>query len=461
MYGGWKSGESDQIQRIEETNSKMQIHTVTILGANGTMGRNIAAIFASFGGAQVYLVSRTKEKSIRAKDKAYQSVRAESVKEKMIPADYSELDECIRQSDLVFEACAEDWNIKVEIHSRIAEILTTLEGKGKIICTGTSGLSITGLAELYPEEYRCLFIGMHFFNPPYNMPLCELTPTKYSDRTVFEEVFDYGKKVLFRTMVEVKDSPAFLGNRIGFQFINEALQTAEKYKYNGGIDYIDAILGPFTGRAMAPLVTADFVGLDVHKAIVDNLYENTNDYAHNTLILPQFAEMLIKENRLGRKTGEGLYKTIIHDSGAKIRQVYDIEHGYYRNVMKYQFPFVEEMVSAFQVGDYERGFAALINNHSLEADLCCTFLLKYILYSLEAAKDVGYDIHSADDVMAAGFNWCPPLAILEALGGAKVVEQLCVERLEQNILEKIQAKELLESPEPSRYDYRRFIKAKH
>lgn len=262
-------------------------------------------------------------------------------------------------------------------------------------------------------------------------------------------------------MVEVKDSPAFLGNRIGFQFINEALQTAEKYKYNGGIDYIDAILGPFTGRAMAPLVTADFVGLDVHKAIVDNLYENTNDYAHNTFILPQFAEMLIKENRLGRKTGEGLYKTIIHDSGAKIRQVYDIEHGYYRNVMKYQFPFVEEMVSAFQVGDYEKGFVALINNHSLEADLCCTFLLKYILYSLEAAKDVGYDIHSADDVMAAGFNWCPPLAILEALGGTKVVEQLCVERLEQNILEKIQVKKLLEKAEPSRYDYRRFIKAKH
>ena len=243
----------------------MQIHSVTILGANGTMGRNIAAIFASFGGAQVYLVSRTKEKSMRAKDKAYQSVRAESVKEKMIPADYSELEQCIRQSDLIFEACAEDWDIKVNVHKKVAEILRKLgTNEKKIICTGTSGLSITGLADLYPEEERRYFMGMHFFNPPYNMTLCELTPIHYSDRTVFEEVFDYGKNVLFRTMVEVKDSPAFLGNRIGFQFINEALQTAEKYKYNGGIDYIDAILGPFTGRAMAPLVTADFVGLDVH-----------------------------------------------------------------------------------------------------------------------------------------------------------------------------------------------------
>lgn len=77
------------------------INVVTVLGANGTMGRNIAAIFASFGNAKVYLVSRTKEKSIKAKSKAYQSVRAESVKEKMLPADYSELEQCIRQSDLI------------------------------------------------------------------------------------------------------------------------------------------------------------------------------------------------------------------------------------------------------------------------------------------------------------------------------------------------------------------------
>lgn len=84
----------------------MQIHTVTMLGANGTMGRNIASIFASFGGAKVYLVSRTVEKSIQAKEKAYRSVRAESIKEKMIPTDYSKLEQCIINSDLIFEACA-------------------------------------------------------------------------------------------------------------------------------------------------------------------------------------------------------------------------------------------------------------------------------------------------------------------------------------------------------------------
>lgn len=72
--------------------------------------------------------------------------------------------------------------------------------------------------------------------------------------------------------MQVKDNPAFLGNRIGFQFINDAMQYADRFKDNGSIDYIDAILGSFTERSMAPLTTSDFVGLDVHKAIVDNIY---------------------------------------------------------------------------------------------------------------------------------------------------------------------------------------------
>lgn len=438
----------------------MQIRTVTILGANGTMGRNIAAIFASFGGAQIYLVSRTIEKSLQAKEKAYISVRSESVKNRMIPSDYSNLRECIEQSDLIFEACAEEWNTKVEIHRRVAEILEMFRDDSRIICTGTSGLSITGLAELYPDEQRKRFIGMHFFNPPYNMTLCELTPTKYTDQNCFSSLFDYGKNVLFRTMVEVKDSPAFLGNRIGFQFINEALQTAEKYQYSGGIDYIDAILGPFTGRAMAPLATADFVGLDVHKAIIDNLYENTRDYAHHTFLLPEFANRLIHKGKLGKKTGEGLYKTIVHDSGIIIRQVYDIEHGYYREIMKYRFPFVEDMISSLHSGDYRQAFSILVKNESQEAHMCCRFLLQYIFYSLTAARNVGYDIHAADDVMAAGFNWCPPLALVEAFGGSDVFKDLCRERLDNSIFYEIDFDSLIKMIEPSKYDYRRFLKAK-
>lgn len=230
-----------------------KVNTVTVVGANGTMGQNIAAIFASFGNAKVYLVSRNIEKSVAAKNRAYLSVRAESIKEKMVPSDYEHLEECVRASDLIFETCAEDWKVKENVHRRISNVLGT-DAYDKVFVSGTSGISITKLAELYPKEYRHQFMGMHMFNPPYQMTLCEMIPTKYTvkNASVFEAVKAYASLVLHRVVVETSDTPAFLGNRIGFQFINEALQMAEHYKYNGGIDYIDAILGTFTGRPMPP-----------------------------------------------------------------------------------------------------------------------------------------------------------------------------------------------------------------
>lgn len=440
----------------------LEVKTVTVVGANGTMGRNISAIFASFGQAKVYMVSRDLKKSEMAKEKAYESVRAESVKNNMFAADYSMLEQCIAESDIVFESSAENWKVKSSVTRLVAEAAEkNIERcRNTVFCTGTSGLSITGLSELYSEELRSNYMGMHMFNPPYTMTLCEMTPTKYSNRLLFDAAMSYCRNVLYRTVVEVKDSPAFLGNRIGFKFINEALQCAEKYKYNGGIDYIDAILGCFTGRNMAPLATSNFVGLDVHKAIVDNLYENTDDFAHETFILPAYAQKLIDNGNLGRKSGAGLYKTVVHDSGAKIRQVYDVETGIYRNVMNYTFPFIETMLVRLKEGDYERAMSVIKTNHSPEAELCLYFLLEYVLYSLRATELVGYDIHSADDVMAAGFNWCPPLAMIHALGGVNEFESLCKERIDKRILERVNLNYLLQRVEPSRYDYRKFIRAK-
>lgn len=438
----------------------MKIKKVTVIGANGTMGRNVSAIFASFGNAKVYLVSRNIEKSVKAKEMAYLSVKADSIKEKLEPKDYSQLEECINDSELIFEACAESWEVKKSIHERISEILSKVSKIDKIICSGTSGLSITGLALSYNELWRTRFVGMHFFNPPYSMPLCELIPTDYTDYEMFNELYVYTEQVLYRTVAKIKDTPAFLGNRIGFQFINEALRLAEKYKYNGGIDYIDAIFGSFTGRVMPPLTTADFVGLDVHKALMDNLYSNTNDFARNSFVLPEFVEDLVRLGKLGRKKNEGLYKRIILQDGRKVYQVYDIEQKKYREVIKYTFPFVEKMVRELKEGNYNNAIKALIKNNSMEAEICCQLLLNYILYSLYTTNDIGESIHSADDVMATGFNWCPPLALFQAFSEVCDFEILCRERLDESVLDSINLKNLLGLIETSKYDYRRFIRAK-
>lgn len=433
----------------------MNIKTVTVVGANGTMGANISAIFASFGNAKVYMVSRDIEKSKKAAAKAARSVRAEVILKNLVPADYSMLAECVAESDLVFESTAENLEIKKNITRQIADNLK----KDAVACSGTSGLSITTLADCLYEEQKSRYFGVHMFNPPYNMTLCELIATKYSDNQIKNELKDYLTNILIRTVVETKDTPAFLANRIGFQFINEAMQYAEKYKDNGGIDYIDAILGSFTGRSMAPLATADFVGLDVHKAIVDNVYHNSDDYANDTFILPKFAQKLIDEGKLGRKTGSGLFQMEVYEEKQKRLMVYDINTGTFREKNKYVFPFAESMKKYISDGDYTHAFESLINNKSLEAEICLHFLLNYIVYSLVTIESVAYDVQSADAAMATGFNWCPPLAMLDALTNVTEVKSLIKEHLDRVVLTQIDVDKLMADVPKSKYDYRLFFKS--
>lgn len=434
----------------------MIIKTVTVVGANGTMGTNVSAIFASFGNAKVYMVSRDVEKSKKAALKAGKTVKADSIYSHLVPADYSMLADCVKASDLVFESAAENLDLKIELHTKIGQSLK----KGAIACTGSSGLSITRLAECYPEEVRCQFFGVHMFNPPYQLTLCELTASPYSDMQMYGELKDYLTNQLYRTVAESKDLPAFLGNRIGFYFINEALIYAERYQDNGGIDYIDAILGSFTGRTMPPITTADFVGLDVHKAIVDNIYENTNDYVHEKFVLPEYVQKLIDKGYLGRKRGQGLYKLIKGDNDYKRMMVWDIKEGGFRDVIKYTFPFALKMKEYLKVGDYDKAILELINNHSQEADICLRFLLRYIVYSLYTAEHVGYDLRVADDVMATGFTWCPPFAMMEAFTRVCDLGALMKERLKPEILGNVDIDHIIAEQIKSKYDYRIYFKAK-
>lgn len=404
----------------------MQIKTVTVIGANGTMGANISAIFASFGNAKVYMVDL--EKSDAAIERAVKSVRAESIRKNLISENYSSLERCIKESDLVFESVVENIDIKKEITEKASKWLN----KDAYFCTGTSGLSINEISNSLPKELRHKYFGVHFFNPPYSMTLCELIKTNESKQEDIVFLKKYLESKLLRTVVVCDDKPAFLGNRIGFQFINSALLLAEKHQDEGGLDYVDSIFGPVTGRLMAPCNTADFVGLDVHKAIIDNLYRNTNDYQKQSFVIPSYVLELVVNKKLGRKTKEGLFKLIINEDGSKVPLVYDIKTKTYRNKNKYSFVFLEKMKEHIKNGDYELAFNVLKNDNSKEAIICKEMLKMYVDYSIYVSKEVCGDIFSADDAMATGFGWCPPLAL-------------------SNVL--------FDTNYPTKYDYRSFFKA--
>jgi len=114
------------------------------------------------------------------------------------------------------------------------------------------------------------------------------------------------------------------------------------------------------------------------------------------------------------------------------------------------------MIKEFRIGCYENAFISLVKNNSTEASICLNFLIKYVIYSLFASKEVGFSIYSCDDVMATGFNWIPPLSVIDAFGGLltfkKIIED---QRLDLNI----NIEELLKDVPESKYDYRPFLKA--
>jgi len=332
----------------------------------------------------------------------------------MIPATYDDLEKCVAESDWVFEAVAESYEAKLPINQRIAKA----RKPGTLVSTVSSGLSIEKLANMFDEDGKKHYYGTHFFNPPYKLVLCELITHPANDPNYTKALAEYLEKKLVRHVVICNDRPGFAGNRIGFQFMNEAAIVAEKKKNEGGIYLIDQMLSGYTGRAMSPLATVDLVGLDVHKAIVDNIYENTKDVAHETFKLPSFMQKLIDQGALGNKAGKGLYKREKNEEGKTILRVYNIDKNDYELPPQIDLSFKNKAMEYVKESNY-RGLANHIKNSSgSEAELVRYFIARYISYSLFLVPEVT-DIKGVDGAMGFGFNWVPPTAWVDLLGGVE------------------------------------------
>lgn len=391
----------------------MNIKTVTILGANGTMGSQCAGIIAGFGNAKIYMIARDLTKAEDGINKAIDSIKSDVIKKQLIPKTYEEVEKCISDSDWIFECASEDLDIKQKLNKQIS-LYKSMES---IVSTVSSGLSISNLSKSFDKNTN--YFGTHFFNPPYKMLLCELISSSNSNSNVQEEVIDYLQKTLHRKVVVTNDTPGFAGNRIGFQFLNETLQFAQKYQKQGGIALIDFLLGGFTGRAMPPIATMDFVGIDVHKAIVDNIYNLTNDNAHESFKMPEFVNYLISNNFLGNKSGQGFYK---RDGDQKL--VFNIDKKVYEPITKYNIEFINQAKELISNGEYKKAFEIIINSDTFESKIIQYFFARYISYSLSLVGPVVKTKEDIDIVMAYGFSWLPPCALIDLIGGKNQVTKL-------------------------------------
>jgi 3-hydroxyacyl-CoA dehydrogenase len=406
-------------------NMAQTIRKVVVLGANGAMGAGSGEVFAAARIPTVFL-ARTRDKAEKGRARAEALAKSEAVSAFIRTGSYdADLEREVADADLVFEAVSEALDLKRVFFARIDRARRA----DTIVATVSSGLSIAAMCAGQSESFRKNFLGVHLFNPPNVIVGCEVIPHAETDAAGLAFVCDFLAAELGREVIKTADTPAFAGNRVGFKVLNEVAQLAAEH----GVAALDTLLGPHTGRAMSPLTTIDFVGWDVHKAIVDNLHANTNDEAHAAFVLPEAMAALIAAGHLGQKTPAqgGFFKRVGKGKDAEL-YVLDLARRDYvpaAAVVAEPPALVTRMQREHRIGRYGRAFDILCEARGRDADLMRRFVLGYISYGLGRVGEVVEAARDIDRIMGFGFNWAPPGVLVDVIGARRTVTLLEQARL--------------------------------
>lgn len=392
-----------------------EVRNVVVLGASGTIGSLVGGLISQQG-IKVYFLSRFLENAKTGLKRAMDQARSEIISRHIECGDYDHvLKSALQDADLVIESVSED----IEIKKKIYRLVERYRRPETIVCSTTSSLLLTALAEGQSESFRKHFMSTHFYNPPGKMLACEICGTDGTNPEVYDFMKDWLRNVLGRKIIEVKNTPGFAGNRIAFVLFNRITTLAEEY----GVEVLDYLIGPYTGRLMAPLATIDLVGLDIHKAIIQSLRENTHDEMHESLVIPEYINKMIKQGLLGNKTRGGFYKKL---EGSN-RVLIDPETLEYISQIKPHVAFVEKAKQLIHLGMYQEAFDVIKKARGTEAEIVKDILCTYISYSYSRVGEVMTNdcgINGIDKVMSAGFNWAPPSTIVNMFGGKDEVQEL-------------------------------------
>ncbi len=307
--------------------SKRRIKKVAIIGS-GIMGSGIACHFANIGVDVLLLdiVPRELNDAEKAKGLTLESkvVRnrlvndalTASLKSKPSPIYHANFANRITTGNLeddIAKVKDVDWIMEVvverlDIKKQVFEKLEKHRTPGTLITCNTSGIPIHFMSEGRSEDFQKHFCGTHFFNPARYLKLFEIIPGPKTDASVLEFLNGYGEQFLGKTSVIAKDTPAFIGNRIGIFGIQSLFHQVKSLGLT--VEEIDKLTGPVIGRPKsATFRTVDVVGLDTLVHVANGIYENCpNDEVHELFKLPDFINKMMENKWLGSKTGQGFYK---------------------------------------------------------------------------------------------------------------------------------------------------------
>ncbi|MFC1488529.1 3-hydroxyacyl-CoA dehydrogenase NAD-binding domain-containing protein [Thermodesulfobacteriota bacterium] len=347
----------------------------------------------------------------------------------------------IAQCDWIIEVVVENIKIKQDLFKRIVKV----RKKGAIVSTNTSGLPLKTLSKGRSLEFRQHFLGTHFFNPVRYMKLLEIIPGADTLPEVLDFISDFGERVLGKGIVWAKDTPNFVGNRIGVQGMVKSMQLMLEDGLT--IPEVDALFGPVMGRPKTAMFkTSDLVGLDTMGHVAKNTHELiVDDEARESFVLPEFVDRMIEKNLLGKKTGGGFYKTDLTPDWKKVRKVIDPDTLEYAEYEAPDFPCLADAKKAKSLRDKIR---TVVYGADKGARFAWKVIAHNLIYSANRIPEIADSIVEIDNAMKWGFNLeMGPFETWDAIGVKKSIKKM--EKEGFNVPESI--RKMIESGHTSFY----------
>ncbi|MBQ4821816.1 3-hydroxyacyl-CoA dehydrogenase/enoyl-CoA hydratase family protein [Aquimarina sp. MMG016] len=426
---------------------KRIIKKVAVVGS-GIMGSGIACHFANIG-VEVLLLDivprelndKEKAKGLTLEDKVVRnrlvndSLTA-ALKSKPSPIYHQKFANRIttgNMEDDIAKVADVDWIIEVvverlDIKQQVFENLEKHRTPGTLITSNTSGIPIKFMSEGRSEDFQKHFCGTHFFNPARYLKLFEIIPGPQTSQEVLDFLNGYGEQYLGKTSVIAKDTPAFIGNRIGIFSIMSLFHMVKEMGLT--IEEVDKLSGPVIGRPKsATFRTVDVVGLDTLVHVANGIAENCPDDERLELFkLPAFINTMMENKWLGSKTKQGFYKKNVTAEGKKEILSLDLDTLEYRPNKRASFATLEMTKTIDKVVDR---FKVLVSGKDKAGEFYRKTLSALFAYVSNRIPEITDELYKIDDAMKAGFGWeHGPFQIWDAVGVEKGIEMMKAEGLE-------------------------------